>query len=160
MDAATINRWTESLGCTYEELVAGGMISSSQPLTELFKGDDELIQNPTPGISLWFWAETRRLEKIIITLIKTVDDQTIYTGGLPPPFSLKMNKIGVYALFGEPMQSKGPAKIPGSGGQISGGWDAYRLQERIHPNARVGFSYTADMKVKTLAFALIDPGHD
>ncbi|MEF9671666.1 hypothetical protein QNM99_00665 [Pseudomonas sp. PCH446] len=73
------------------------------------------------------------MEKIIITLIKTVDDQTIYTGGLPPPFSLKMNKIGVHALFGEPMQSKGPAKIPGSGGQISGGWDAYRLQERIHP---------------------------
>ncbi len=160
MDAATIDRWTKSLGRTYEELVAGGVISPSQPLTQLFKGDDELIQNPTSGISLWFWAETKRLEKIIITLIQTVDDQSIYTGGLPPLFSLKMNKTGVHALFGEPMQSKGSAKIPGSGGQISGGWDAYRLQERIHPNARVGFSYTADLMVKTLAFALIDTGHD
>ncbi|NWA04951.1 DUF6392 family protein [Pseudomonas gingeri] len=160
MDAATINRWTESLGCTYEELVAGGVISSSQPLTQLFKGDDELIQNPTSGISLWFWSETRRLEKIIITLIQTVDGQTIYTAGLPSPFSPKMNKASVHALFGEPMQSKGAAKIPGSGGQISGGWDAYRLQECIHPNARVGFSYTADLRVKTLAFALIDRGHD
>ncbi|MNP84668.1 hypothetical protein D3C76_1840770 [compost metagenome] len=70
-----------------------------------------------------------------------------------------MDQAGVRALLGKPMESKGPVKLPGGLG-MRGGWDAYRLQEKTHHNARVGFSYTADMKVKTLAFALLNPGHD
>lgn len=50
-------------------------------------------------------------------------------------------------------------KLPGGLG-MQGGWDAYRLQEQMHSNARIGFTYTADMNVKTLAFARLNPGHD
>lgn len=160
MNPATIEALSQSLGRTYEELVAVGLVSSAQTLTRLFEGDDELIQKPTTGLSLWFWEETRRLEKIIITLIPAFDGHTAYAGVLPNPYSLEMNKSGIRSLFGVPMQSKGLIKIPGSGGQVSGGWDAYRLSEQTHPNTRVGFTYTEDMRVKTLAFSLIDTGHN
>ncbi|MFN3357296.1 MAG: DUF6392 family protein [Pseudomonas sp.] len=159
MNSAKIEALSQGLGRTYEELVAVGLVSSAQPLTRLFEGDDELIQKPTTGISLCFWEETRRLEKIIITLIPAFDGHAVYAGGLPAPYSLEMNKSGIRSLFGVPIQAKGLIKIPGSAGQISGGWDAYKLSEQTHPNTRVGFTYTEDMRVKTLAFALIDTGH-
>ncbi|HBO4049209.1 DUF6392 family protein [Pseudomonas aeruginosa] len=160
MDAATINRWVKSLGRTYDELVREGVVPD-RPLTPLLSGgeSEELIQSSAPGVKLWFWAETKRLEKVMITLIQSVEGQEVYAGELPAPFVLRMDQNGVRELLGKPLESKGPVKLPGGLG-MRGGWDAYLLQEKTHPSARVGFSYTADMKVKTLAFALLNPGHD
>lgn len=158
MDASTINRWVKSLGRTFDELVAEGIIPH-MPLQELYEGRDWLDIEPVPGVGMEFWADTRRLEKVLFTLIPTEHGDPVYTGELPAPFTLNMDQAGVRALLGKPMESKGPVKLPGGLG-MRGGWDAYRLQEKTHHNARVGFSYTADMKVKTLAFALLNPGHD
>lgn len=160
MDAVTITRWIKNLGRPYGALVAENIIPN-QPLTPLISGSvsEESIQSPAPGVKLWFWAETKQLEKVMITLIQSVDGQAVYAGELPAPFTLNMDQAGVRALLGTPMESKGPVKLPGGLG-MRGGWDAYRLQEKTHNNARVGFSYTADMKVKTLTFALLNPGHD
>ncbi len=161
MSDTMINRWVKNMGRAYSDLIAEGVISN-QPLTPLLEGDDneELIQYPLIGVELWFWEKTRTLEKILITLIPTDQGDPVYSGSLPSPFELRMNQSSIRSQLGVPMASKGPAKIPGSGGQVFGGWDAYRLHEGTHPNARVGFSYAADMMVKTLAFALIDTGHD
>jgi hypothetical protein len=160
MQAAIINRWVKNLGRNYDDLVSEGVIPD-QPLAPLLSGDvsEELIQSPVPGVSLWFWTQTKRLEKVMITLLQSVEGQEVYAGELPAPFALKMDKNSVHELLGKPMESQGPVKLPGGLG-MRGGWDAYRLQEKTHHNARVGFSYTADMKVKTLAFALLNPGHD
>lgn len=158
MDASTINRWVKSFGLTYEELVAKGDICN-QPMTKLYDDSEWLTLTPESGLELDFWAESKRLEKVLISLIPTEKDDPVYTGQLPAPFSLNMDQAGVRAILGEPMESKGPVKLPGGLG-MRGGWDAYRLQEKTHQNVRIGFSYTADMKVKTLAFTLLNPNHN
>ncbi|EMM5100990.1 DUF6392 family protein [Pseudomonas aeruginosa] len=157
MDAATITRWIKHLGRPYDALVNEGIIPSL-PLQELYKGRDWLDIEPGDGLELSFWAETKRFERLFITLIKTVEDQTVYRGDLPQPFALEMDQAGVRSTFGPPMESSGPRKIPNIG--MVGGHDAYTLNMETHPNARVFFQYTVDMRVKTLFFTLIDTGHD
>lgn len=158
MNATTINLLVKSLGLNFDELVANGEISN-QPMTKLYDESDWLTLVQESGLELNFWAETKRLEKVLISLIPTEKGDPVYMGELPAPFSLNMDQAGVRALLGKPMESKGPVKLPGGLG-MRGGWDSYRLQEKTHPNAQVGFSYTADMKVKTLAFTLLNSGHD
>jgi len=156
MDAATITRWIKNLGRPYDALVAEGSIPY-RPLTELYKGRSWLTLKPGSGLELSFWAETKRLESIYITLIQTVEDQSVYSGALPQPFILEMDQAGVHATFGPPRESKGPMKLPNL--PPMGGYDAYTLDAATHPNAQAMFQYTADMKVDTLIFTPIDTGH-
>ncbi len=157
MSAAMINDWIKSLGRTYDDLVSNAIIPN-QSLNPLFSAieNNEFIQYPIAGAELWFLDNNRRFEKIILTLIQTDEGEPVYNGSLPFPFELKMTQSCVRSRFGTPIKSLGAAKIPGSNGKEMGGWEAYRLHERYHPHARVGFSYTSDLLVKTLAFALID----
>ncbi|WP_268746780.1 DUF6392 family protein [Pseudomonas chlororaphis] len=55
---------------------------------------------------MWFWAENRRLEQLMITLLPTVG-QPIYTGSLPSPFIPEMDQKSVRNALGEPMASQG-----------------------------------------------------
>ena len=136
------------------------MTHNSSPVPLISEGKNEdLVQKPTPGIELWFWAETRRLERIVITLSALVDGDPVYTGELPNPFTHKMDQAGIRTLLGEPYQSKGPAKLPPPIG-VTGGWDAYRLAQVFHPNAEVVVQFLADKSAGGLAFCLIDKGHD
>ncbi|MBF8796171.1 DUF6392 family protein [Pseudomonas aeruginosa] len=157
MDAATIERWILNLGRPYDALAVEGAIPG-QPLTQLYKGRDWLTLKPEKGLELSFWAETKRLESIYITLIQTVEDQSVYHGELPQPFALEMDQAGVHRTFGLPRESKGPMKLPNL--PPMGGYDAYTLNVATHPNAQTMFQYTPDMRVKTLIFTLIDTGHD
>lgn len=160
MDAVTINRLVKGLGRTYDALLADGLVRGA-PLAPLFTEgkNEDLIQKPAPGIELWFWAETRRLERIVITLSALVDGDLVYTGELPNPFTHNMDQTGVRALLGEPYQSKGPAKLPPPIG-VTGGWDAYRLGQTYHSNAEVVVQYLGDHSAGGLAFCLMDKGHD
>nr|WP_263596467.1 hypothetical protein [Pseudomonas fluorescens] len=83
----------------------------------------------------------------------------VYTGELPPPYSSKMTQAGVHSIFGQPMESRGPIKMPKPMGQ-TGGWESYPLDPVMYPGKKVVFQYTAAMEVKTLVFTLIDKGHD
>ncbi|HBP5739376.1 DUF6392 family protein [Pseudomonas aeruginosa] len=157
MNAATIERWILNLGRPYDTLVAEGIIPNL-PFQELYKGRDWLDIEPGDGLELSFWAETKRFERLFITLIQTVEDQTVYRGELPQPFALEMDQAGVHRTFGPPRESSGPRKIPNIG--MVGGHDAYTLDAATHPNGQVMFQYTADMRVKTLFFTLVDAGHD
>ncbi|NWE38385.1 pyocin immunity protein [Pseudomonas yamanorum] len=161
MNAITISQWIKSLGRNYDELVSQNVIPD-QALVPLQAGEDndELILYPVVGVELWFWGTARKLEKILLTLIPTGEGDEVYKGSLPLPFELSMSRSSVRGQLGTPMASREAARIPGSGGQMFGGWDAYRLDEIAHPNTRVGFSYSADLMVKSLAFALIDTGHN
>nr|WP_314876622.1 DUF6392 family protein [uncultured Pseudomonas sp.] len=159
MDALTINRLIKGLGQTYETLLADDLVSGVPPVQLLTGGNNEdLIQKPALGIELWFWAETRRLERITVTLTAVVDSDQVYTGELPNPFTLSMRQADIRAVLGEPYQSKGPAKLPPPIG-VTGGWDAYRFGQDTHTNAEVVVQYLSDHSVAGLAFCLIDRGH-
>lgn len=159
MDAITINRLVRGLGRTYEELRDQGVIPNL-PMKPSFDGEDneDLILAPEPGVELWFWAATRRLERVLFTLTKVVEGELVYSGELPTPFTRAMNQASVRAMLGEPDESKGPVKIPLPGGV--GGWDAYYLGNATHPNAKVVAQYSGDLSVNALAFNLRDSGHD
>ncbi|TWR82614.1 DUF6392 family protein [Pseudomonas saxonica] len=157
MDAETINSLIKVLGHTYEKLLAEGLALGSSPTPLFPEGQNEdLIQKPAPGVELWFCAENRKLERTVITLSPIFNDDPVYEGELPKPFTRKMDQDGVRALMGEPYQSKGPVKLPPPIG-ITGGWDAYRID---HTNAEVVVQYLKDKSACGLAFCLIDKGSD
>ncbi|MFD2642341.1 DUF6392 family protein [Pseudomonas japonica] len=160
MNAKEIINLVSSLGRTYKDLVAAGQIQD-RALIPLFKeGENEdLIYKPAPGMELWFWAETTRLERIVITLIARTEGTSVYSGELPIPFTHKMDQVSIHEKLGKPDHSKGPAKLPPPFG-MTGGWDAYRLDQTIHPNAEVAIQFREDRSASGLAFRLIDKGHD
>lgn len=157
MTDVCIARWIKNLGRPYDTLVAEGIIPNL-PLQELYKGRDWLDIEPADGLELSFEAKAKRLETIHIVLLSTMEGITEYKGELPRPFAQLMKQSEVRAHFGEPMESKGPTKLPMN--TAIGGWDAYQLNRSIHPNAKVIFTYAGSLQVKTLSFTLIDKGHD
>ena len=157
MDAVTINSLIKGLGHTYEELLTQGLTPGSSPIP-LFSEDrnEDLIHKPAPGIELWFCAENRQLERVVITLSPIFDDDPVYEGELPESFTRNMDQDSVRAVIGEPYQSKEPSKLPPPIG-ITGGWDAFRID---HTNAEVVAQYLKDKSACGLAFSLIDKGSD
>lgn len=158
MDATTIEGYIKALGKTYESLLSQGFFPSAKPW-KIFDDDDQFSLTIENGLSLTFHENTRKLESIFITLIKTTPSTAEYKGHLPKPFVSKMNQAEVHASFGEPMASKGQVKMPQPMG-MTGGWDAYRLDPATYPNTKVVFQYTAALVVNTLVFSLIEKGHD
>lgn len=160
MNANKLINLVKSLGRTYRELVQEGLVRD-EALRPLFKeGENEdLIQTAEPGIELWFWAHTERLERITITLTAQFEGEHVYKGELPLPFTHKMDQPGIHAKLGTPDDSKGPVKLPLPIG-MTGGWDAYRLDRSLHHNAEVAIQFLADKSVAGMAFRLIDLGHD
>ncbi|VVN04768.1 hypothetical protein PS862_01969 [Pseudomonas fluorescens] len=158
MSAASISNLINKLGESHENLVAQGLISSEK-LHELYPGRDLLHIDLEAGLNLSFWAETKQFEALFITLKKVMSGIVEYTGELPPPYSSEMTQSDVHAIFGQPMESRGPIKMPKPMGQ-TGGWESYPLDPAIYPGKKIVFQYTAAMEVKTLIFTLIDKGHD
>jgi hypothetical protein len=158
MSASKIEGWIKSLGQTHEYLLSESLIPDDE-LVEVFPGDDQVYLQPLEGISMTFWDESGRLEYFVITLVKVFPDEPEYKGALPPPYSSNMDKIKVRDLFGVPSGSSGPARVPNPIGW-SGGWDSYPLDQSLYPNVKVVFHYLPTDQVDTIAFSLIDKGHD
>ncbi|MBN2977866.1 DUF6392 family protein [Pseudomonas lactucae] len=157
MDAVTISRLVGGLGFSYHKLVSQGLIQNLL-LKRLFDASDneELIQNPEPGVKLWFWAETKRLEQVMIILVQTVG-QPVYSGQLPQPFKLDMDQQYVREALGVPTETKPPVKLPGGmGGR--GGADIYYLDQTAHSNVMVTLSYLENLRVNNISFSLINSG--
>lgn len=158
MDAATIERWIRNLGRFYVELVSEGVIPDL-PLTELYQGRDWLtLKKPGNGLELSFWAQTKRYERLFITLRSTVEGTTEYKGELPEPFGSIASQSEVRAALGVPLESQGLTKLPLN--TVLGGFDTYPMDQIIYPNIKVSFQYTSSMLVKTLVFSLINRDHD
>jgi len=158
MKISKIESLIQNLGQNHAILLDKKLIPD-QKLLELFPGDDDLYLDLETGISTQFWAETKNFEALFITLIKTMPSDVIYRGEIPKPYDLEMTQTDVRALFGEPLESRPPVKMPEPRGQ-TGGWESYRLDPVVYPNKKVIFQYTASMQVNTIVFALIDEGHD
>lgn len=159
MNAATIEDYIKALGKTFESLLSQMVLPPLAKPWKVFDEDDQFSLNIEDGLSLTFNENTRRLESVFITLLKTTPSTVEYKGELPKPFAPVMSQSEVHANFGKPMASKGPIKMPQPMGQ-TGGWDAYRLNPASHPNTKVVLQYTAALAVNTLVFSLIDKGHD
>jgi hypothetical protein len=157
MKASELELLIECIGSPHEALVKQGIIPDLA-LTEMYEGRDRLGLDPEPGIELDFWRETGRFERLFVTLIRTTPSTTKYNGELPMPYVSEMTQSNVHAIFGEPMASKGPIKMPVPIG-MTGGWESYLLGQERYPSKKIVFKYTEDMKVNTLVFTLIDKGH-
>ncbi|HJR33276.1 MAG TPA: DUF6392 family protein [Pseudomonas sp.] len=158
MNAEKIESWIKKLGFNYDELISQGVVFDNV-LEALYPDADLLDMDLETGVSLSFWAETKKLETLFITLKKTMPEVIEYTGALPLPFALEMTQSEVHAIFGEPVESRGPVRMPEPMGQ-TGGWESYLLDSAVYPGKKVTFQYTSAMEVKTLVFTLIDKGHD
>ncbi|MGF6090828.1 DUF6392 family protein [Pseudomonas sp. 18173] len=158
MNAEKIESWILNLGLSSDELIARGVVFNEEPQA-LYPEADLLDLDLEVGVSLSFWAESNRLETLFITLKKTMPGILEYKGDLPLPYTLDMTQADVQAIFGNPMDSRGPIKMPHPMGQ-TGGWESYLLDQNIYPGKKVVFQYTAEMKVKTLVFTLVDKGRE
>ena len=157
MDGSTVRSWVQGLGQNYGALLLRKVIVKEK-LMPLFDSYDneELVCDPVPGVTLWFWSETKVLEKIMITLIETVG-QPVYKGMLPAPFSLDMDQTGVRNILGGPIAVKRPGRLPGGLG-MRGGSDTYYLDPVEYPNTKVTLSYLESLKVNNISFSLINKG--
>lgn len=158
MSAVKINQWINSLGQDYTAFLAAGLIPN-QPLIELFPGADDLYLEPEPGLYMRFLATTKYYKSLSITLRNTTPLDIIYEGELPKPYTKYMSQDNVRALFGEPLESSGPIRMPEPLGQ-TGGWEAYHLDTDTYPNIKVLFQYNESMQVDTLVFRLINENLD
>lgn len=152
MDSAKLERLINNLGSSHENLVAGGVLSN-EPLEDLYGSDSTLEVDLEPGVELSFWADTKRLEAMQITL-KDDDGLPVYKGSLPPPYAGATTKFNVRSIFGNPLRSVGPEDLPES--IAIKGWDSFQLPSSLHPAALVDFQYNADQQVAQIVFALID----
>ena len=111
MNAAMIDDLVKSLGCTYSELTASGMYLPGGPPKGMFDVDETSYMSPAPGIDLGFLAN-QHLGSIHIYLLKTFNDDSVYEGCLPYQLQRRMDQAWVRSHYGEPLESKGPIKIP------------------------------------------------
>ncbi|MGZ9666960.1 DUF6392 family protein [Pseudomonas sp. GNP014] len=155
MNIATIDRLIRSLGEKFDVLLAAGVLSEKHELKSVFSESAFLNVSIQAGASLTFWAETKKLESIFLRLKKTTPSTVEYEGPLPPPYKHDMSQLDVHSIFGKPVEVGGPVRMPEPLGQ-TGGWESFLLDQDIYPGKQVVFQYTAEMKVSTLVFTLID----
>ncbi|VEF09730.1 pyocin immunity family protein [Pseudomonas fluorescens] len=159
MNMLEIHKWIVVLGKTYDVLLDKGFFVASHKLDALYPDCDLLDVELEAGLSLAFWAETKKLETLFVTLKKTTPSTTVYQGELSAPYKKNMDQRDVHALFGKATESRGPIKMPEPMGQ-TGGWESYPLDQKLYPGVKVVFQYTADMQVDTLVFTLIDKARE
>ncbi|PNG32599.1 DUF6392 family protein [Pseudomonas protegens] len=158
MDAKTISRWVSSLGLSHAELIARGE-RIERPTGKLYDEFEWLTVVVEPGLMLDFWEESLALEKVLIELMPLEQGRSFYSGELPAPFSRSMTHADIRELLGTPLRS-GERRPSADGQRMLNAWESYRLPEHLHPSARVGFVYSADMQIRVLSFDLLEPKRD
>lgn len=143
-----------NIGKPAKTLVDKGLIKESE-FEYLFEGDDTFSVRPAKGLILVFNALTQLLCSVQFILIETPGGKKVYSGDLPSPFLLSMNKDNIRSLLGIPEQSSGLKTIPGIG--PLGGYDMYLDRLSEYPGLQVRTMYTAELQVRTIAFDLIPP---
>lgn len=153
MNSGNIERLIKNLGCSYDALVANGVIDSL-PLEDLYDDGESLVAEPLSGVELVFWAENSRFEIVYIVVAKTKSpDNSGPPVQLPAGYNEVNNQSEVRSIFGEPAYFKGPLELQGTG---LGGWDTYQVAQSLHPAVLVDFQYGAGLRLENLVFSLID----
>lgn len=154
MNSLNMERLIKNLGCSYDALIANGVIENL-PLQDLYEDGESLEIEPVPGVELIFWPETQRFEVIYISLKNSAENnQPVYGMKLPSPFDGMSVQAEVHKILGDPIFSKGPLELMGTG---LTGWDTYQLNQKWHPAAFVEFQYIkGEMQISRLQFSIID----
>ena len=78
MSVEKIESWIKKLGFNYDELISQGVVFDNV-LEALYPDADLLDMDLETGVSLSFWAETKKLETLFVTLKKTMPEVIEYT---------------------------------------------------------------------------------
>lgn len=140
-----------SLGRSHADLVADQIIPDLV-LREIYPGSERLYITLEQGLELDFLPEDKIFIELFITLKKTTPSTKPYNGDLPEIFFPEMDQEMVVDLFGEPVVSKGPIRMPEPIGQ-TGGWASYIYDDAMFPGVKLIFQYTAEMEVDTVVFS-------
>lgn len=138
-----------SIGKTAKTLADAGLIKDGEYEVN-FEGEDTFYSRPETGLLLAFNAVTQTLKSVQFTLIKTTGDRLVYTGEMPAPFSLSMDKGMVRELLGTPDHSTDRRNIPTLG--VVGGHDMYLDRLPDYPALKIRCLYSGEYKVRAIAF--------
>ncbi|MEE1922217.1 DUF6392 family protein [Pseudomonas sp. 148P] len=152
MRASELEKILEYLGRSHADLVANHVIPDLE-LQEIYPGSERRHITLEQGLELDFLPDDKVFTALFITLRTTTPSTTKYLGELPEEFFSEMDQEMVIDLFGDPVASRGPVRMPEPIGQ-TGGWASYIYDEEMFPGVELQFQYTADMQVKTIVFAL------
>jgi len=158
MNTQQLQSYLLNLGKFHADLVANDVVPADH-LMEIYPDSWTVYLKPSPGLELCFWAEDKRFESVILSLAETTISKVVYTQGLPEPYASCVTREAALTVFANPVESKGPFKMPLPMGQV-GGWDKFSLEGQGHPGLVVIFSYDVHMNVKRLSFALAKSGFD
>ncbi|MBK4992571.1 hypothetical protein IAE39_000745 [Pseudomonas sp. S37] len=156
MNAQELDSYLNGFGKSHSELVTEGLLPSGD-LIEIYDGSLAVFREICPGMYFNFWAEDQRFESLTFSLAETATSKDIYQENLPEPYSGCTTREATINLLGEPIQSKGPHKMPSPLGD-SGGWDRFELAG--HEELDVLFRYDIALNVVILAFGLKVSGYD
>lgn len=151
MKQAEIEKIVTCLGRHHADLVAENIIPDVQ-LREIYPGSERTYINLEQGLELDFLPENKLFVELFITLRKTTPSTARYNGELPEMIFSEMDQEMVIDLFGQPVASRGPIKMPEPIGQ-TGGWESYIYDDEVFPGVRLMFQYTAEMEVDTVVFS-------
>jgi hypothetical protein len=156
MNAQELDSYLSGFGKSHGELVAEGVLPSGD-LLEIYDGSLTVYREIYPGMYFNFWAEDQKFESLILARAETATSKDIYYESLPEPYSGCTTREATLKLLGEPIQSKGPRKMPSPLGD-SGGWDRFEVVG--YEELDVLFRYDVALNVVHLAFGLKVSGYD
>lgn len=140
MEAHNLDACIAHLGRHLNELIMQRLIPGvlSHPLV---RGADDLerISRPEPGMAFHFYTEQLELQQILISLEPNASGEPAYTGDLPQPLALNMDKAYIRTALGSPEQSQES-------------WDRYKMARQGHPNTRMTLRYASSGSVRSVEF--------
>ncbi|WP_322363763.1 hypothetical protein [Pseudomonas sp. Teo4] len=139
-----VESWLESIGKTHAVLVELGLDPDLR-LVRLYPGATELYLEPEAGLSYRFYAKTKVLNAVIVSIVKRVESQPEFKGTLSQPYGC-LTKNAVREVWGNPLNAKGPSMMPQPIGK-TGGWDLYELTSQGFDNLELVFQYTSELSV-------------
>lgn len=158
MNIDQLSTYLRNFDRPHADLLAEGIVPAGD-LIEVYPDAWTLYLEPAPGLSLCFWAETRKLESMMFSLAETniVDD--IYQDKLPAPYDKCLTRADALVILGDPIESRGPFKMPLPMGDV-GGWDKFEFVAQDQPKLVIVVQYGVDLSVSAMAFALAKTGAD
>lgn len=158
MNIIQLKNYLDNLGRPFDELVAERTLPSG-PILEPFPGSLSIYVEPAPGLCASIWAETRLFESFMILKVERFSDAPIYADVLPEPYASCTSRESALKIFGEPMLSKGPFKMPIVLQEL-GGWDKFALTSMGYPELAIVVDYDVQLNVTGFAFTVKETGYE
>lgn len=149
MNVLQIEQLIKSLGQHQGSIHIEGVPVKNQPLKN--DGSDWLTLEPEPGVEMKFWAGSHVFEALVLSLMVTVPEESLYTGELPAPLMASMSQLDIKTVLGECLESTGSITSPEPVG-LTESWDTHFLDPSKYPGVEVVVRYTEDLQVSGLLF--------